>query len=883
MKKIFETKIQEIKGTKMNRHFALFLIATVFAFGMLSSSRSYAGDAPELAIGQGIVNVITEQATDIENEGGPVKAMVNAVKKLFGGAKANPAEDGKLNAIKNDSSTSREASDEENGDTAKTGNSGEQGPSAGSTKDKFEDKVAKVTNGAFKDKWVAAMNGELTPPIGRSTELDNVAVFARSPETKRGIVLFGPTGAGKSAIYDGFQREIIGGDVPGISSNSREIEFDFAQMKTPEEFADYLTKIKELITQRELPGMNKKTGEDPHIFLRGKNAELFGKPDRDQQAAMPPFDQYYGAAQKVFGKDATFLIEIPGAQDIDPETGKPKATTEALTAAFPFLKSKGWRFQFVGEMGLTQSKEALNEFINNLERKHGVTISDEVVNFADQICRKFYVDKVQPGCTAYLLEEAVGRKLRMLRKGRAPMLAEDLYKAKQKLVERLQHMKSLTGLYAREQVEKIPDQIKQIEGEIAKIEANTNRMAEASKKLKEAPKLQDDLKLLTAKLKAEPSQAAKLRGEIDSLKEKVASLKEIEKETRTLTKEDLAVQAHHDTKVSYLEIFKENKPKTFKEAWDEFQKEYDGAATYFELFQDWYYDTARPGRGQDAAMDVVALIGDPGTGKTFLFKKIAKVLFNNHIVEVNGGDYQDKYAATSFTGGSPNLVGYEEGSWIQNKIRQYRDGAVLLIDEFTRMHEDIVNNSLLHWFSDNGGALSDTKGRTASMRNILVGLTSNLGEGELTPETPQSEIRAYAEEHGMIPALLRRIRKFYVLRNKDVGGQAAFIKFKLNLLTDTGYGTDKDIGLSFENEADMAGYIEANLRREFKDTRINASDVENMINSQIRSKFERLLASQRYMTDEDQIVKERVVPGDKVEAYIDPANPEAGVQFRVLH
>jgi len=74
-------------------------------------------------------------------------------------------------------------------------------------------------------------------------------------------------------------------------------------------------------------------------------------------------------------------------------------------------------------------------------------------------------------------------------------------------------------------------------------------------------------------------------------------------------------------------------------------------------------------------------------------------------------------------GSPPGYVGYEEGGQLTEKIRR-RPYSIILLDEVEKAHPEVFN-ILLQILED--GRLTDAKGRTASFKNAILIMTSNVG------------------------------------------------------------------------------------------------------------------------------------------------------------
>jgi len=100
-------------------------------------------------------------------------------------------------------------------------------------------------------------------------------------------------------------------------------------------------------------------------------------------------------------------------------------------------------------------------------------------------------------------------------------------------------------------------------------------------------------------------------------------------------------------------------------------------------------------------------------------------LFNdeNSLVRLDMSEYMEKHTVSKLIGSPPGYVGYEEGGQLTDKIRR-RPYSVILLDEIEKAHPEVFN-ILLQILED--GRLTDAKGRTASFKNTILIMTSNIG------------------------------------------------------------------------------------------------------------------------------------------------------------
>jgi len=124
-------------------------------------------------------------------------------------------------------------------------------------------------------------------------------------------------------------------------------------------------------------------------------------------------------------------------------------------------------------------------------------------------------------------------------------------------------------------------------------------------------------------------------------------------------------------------------------------------------------------------------LGPTGVGKTELTKALAEFLFDDEdaMVRIDCSEYQERHAVSRLIGAPPGYIGYEAGGQLTEPVRR-RPYQVVLFDEIEKAHPDFFN-VLLQILED--GRLTDNMGRTASFKNTVVILTSNLGTGHMSP------------------------------------------------------------------------------------------------------------------------------------------------------
>jgi len=122
--------------------------------------------------------------------------------------------------------------------------------------------------------------------------------------------------------------------------------------------------------------------------------------------------------------------------------------------------------------------------------------------------------------------------------------------------------------------------------------------------------------------------------------------------------------------------------------------------------------------------------GPSGVGKTELSKALANFLFGDDdaLIQIDMGEFHDRFTASRLFGAPPGYVGYEEGGQLTEKVRR-KPFSVVLFDEIEKAHQEIYN-SLLQVLED--GRMTDGQGRTVDFKNTVLIFTSNLGTSDIS-------------------------------------------------------------------------------------------------------------------------------------------------------
>ena len=132
-------------------------------------------------------------------------------------------------------------------------------------------------------------------------------------------------------------------------------------------------------------------------------------------------------------------------------------------------------------------------------------------------------------------------------------------------------------------------------------------------------------------------------------------------------------------------------------------------------------------RAADKPIGSFLFAGPTGVGKTELARQLARVL-KVEFLRFDMSEYMEKHAVSRLIGAPPGYVGYEDGGLLIDAVRK-TPHAVLLLDEIEKAHPDLF--SILLQVMDHA-TLTDTHGRQADFRHVILIMTTNAGARDLT-------------------------------------------------------------------------------------------------------------------------------------------------------
>ncbi len=501
-----------------------------------------------------------------------------------------------------------------------------------------------------RDLTEMASEGKIDPVIGRSNEIDRV-IQILSRRTKNNPCLIGEPGVGKTAIAEGLAQHIVEGLVPETLKGKRVVTLDIASMIAGSKYrGDFEERIKNAIDEVTKNGNVILFIDELHVLIGAGSAE--GAVD---------------AANILKPSLARGEIQVIGATTLD-EYKKHIEKDAALERRFQPI--------IVNEPSAEDAVKILKGIRDKYEAHHKVKITDEAVEAAVKLSKRYIQDRFLPDKAIDLMDEAAS-KLRI---------------------------KNLTT----------PPDLKAMEEEISAISAKKEDAVKAQN-FEDAAKFRDEEKQKIA--------------ELEDMKKKWAESKSAEKLVVTENEIEEIVSMQTGIPVSKIASGESERLLHMEEILHKRVVGQDEAVTAVAK-------AIRRGRVglKDPKRPVGSFLflGPTGVGKTELSKALAEVMFGdeNSIIRVDMSEYMEKHTVSRLIGSPPGYVGFEDGGQLTEKVRR-KPYSVILFDEIEKAHPDVFN-VMLQILDD--GMVTDAKGRKIDFKNTVIVMTSNIGAKNITEQ-----------------------------------------------------------------------------------------------------------------------------------------------------
>ena len=504
-----------------------------------------------------------------------------------------------------------------------------------------------------RDLTESARAGRLDPVIGRDEEIRRV-IQILSRRTKNNPVLIGEPGVGKTAIAEGLAERIAAADVPEELLDKRVLSLDLSGMVAGTKYrGEFEERIKKTIDEV------KKAG----------NVILF----------IDELHTIVGAGSAVGAVDAANIlkpalsrgeIRVVGATTLD-EYRKYIEKDAALERRFQPVT--------VGEPSPEATLEILKGLRDKYEAHHKLTITDEALEAAVSLSRRYINDRFLPDKAIDLMDEAASQ-VRMSAESTSPdlkSLEEKINALHREKADAIAAQDYEKAAQLRDLEQKYTQQV-DIERENWKKSLSTNRGSVGA----------EDIAKVVAGWTGIP--VTRLTED-----ESMRMLRLEETLHKRVVGQDEAVTA---------------------------------VAKAIRRSRVGLKDPKRP-------IGSFLFLGPTGVGKTELCKTLAETMFGdeNAMIRLDMSEYMEKHTVSRLVGSPPGYVGHEEGGQLTEKVRR-KPYSVVLFDEIEKAHPDVWN-ILLQILED--GIVTDSQGRRVDFKNTIIVMTSNVGAKNITAaETP---------------------------------------------------------------------------------------------------------------------------------------------------
>ena len=487
-----------------------------------------------------------------------------------------------------------------------------------------------------------AKSGQVDMVVGRDREIERL-VQILNRRTKNNPALLGEPGVGKTAIAEGFAERIVSGNVPEKLLDKEVYLLDFTAIVAGTQYrGQFEARLKGIIEE------TKKLGNVILVIDELHNIVGAG----DAEGAM-------SAANILKPALARGEIQVIGATTLT-EYRKFIEKDSALERRFQTV--------IVEEPSPEETVKVLRGIKGYYENYHKVKISDEVINTAVNLSRRYITDRFLPDKAIDLIDEAGSRA--------------NLKNAI--LVQIARTEKELATLTTQIEEENTPSE-----------EENTEQNYEKLAELK--------------------TRECTLRQEIDNLKEQLSDV--------SLTPEDIAYVVESWTKIPVQRITQAETERLLGLE-ERLHKRIIGQNEAVNA-------VSRAIRRNRAALSKklrpasFIFVGPTGVGKTELVKQLATELFDSEdaLIRVDMTEFMEKHSVSKLVGSPPGYVGYDDAGQLTEKVRR-KPYCVVLFDEIEKAHPDVLN-IMLQILDD--GRITDSHGKVVSFENTVIVMTSNAG------------------------------------------------------------------------------------------------------------------------------------------------------------
>ncbi|MCX8059745.1 MAG: AAA family ATPase, partial [Aquificaceae bacterium] len=528
--------------------------------------------------------------------------------------------------------------------------------------------------------------------IGREREINQlIEVLLR--RSKNNPVLVGDPGVGKTAIVEGLAQKIVNREVPAELQDKSIVAIDMGSLLAGSKYrGEFEERLKSLIEEVKRKGNVIVFIDEIHTVVGAGRAE--GAVDAGNMLK-PPL--------------ARGEIRVIGATTVD-EYRKHIEKDPALERRFQPI--------YVEEPTEEEALEILKGLKPKLEKHHKVSISEEAIDSAVKLTKRYVSFRKLPDKAIDALDQASARK--KLSTVSLPPEVQEIERRLRTLEEDIQKA-YLEGNYEKEaqlKIKKVQLE-KERQAVLSRAGGTEAKISEIKKRIEEL-----DQEILRASEGGDYEREANLKIEKVKLEKELKELESKKAQELVVGWEDVAQVVSEWTGIPVTRLKEEETEKLLR-----LEEELHRRVINQEHAVVAVSEAVRRARAglKDPKRPIASFLflGPTGVGKTELSKALAELLFGDEdvLIRLDMSEFKEEHSVAKLIGAPPGYVGYEEGGKLTEAVRR-KPYSVILLDEVEKAHPRVFD-LFLQVLDD--GRLTDSHGRTVDFRNTVIIMTSNIG------------------------------------------------------------------------------------------------------------------------------------------------------------